>query len=83
MIKGVLDLFFGLITSLLDLLPAADFSPVFDNAVVGFFKNIIGLMLFFIPKDAFIVIISSVVFWVGLQFVWAVVEFILKKFMLS
>lgn len=83
MIKGVLDLFFNLIVSLLDLLPAADFSCIFDSVALDFFKNIISFMLFFFPQDLFIAIITSVLFWVGIQFVWAVIEFIIKKFMLS
>ena len=83
MIKGLLDVFFNLITYLLDFLPVADFSTVFNAESLGFFKNIISFMLYFFPLDLFSVMLSSVIFWVGVQFVWAVIEFILKKFMLS
>ena len=83
MIKGLLDVFFNLITYLLDFLPAADFSTIFNAEVLSFFKNIISFMLYFFPIDLFAVMLSSVIFWVGVQFVWAVIEFILKKVMLS
>lgn len=83
MIKGLLDVFFNLITYLLDFLPAADFSTIFNAEALSFFKNIISFMLYFFPIDLFAVMLSSVIFWVGVQFVWAVIEFILKKFMLS
>lgn len=83
MIKGLLDVFFNLITYLLDFLPAADFSTIFNAEALGFFKNIISFMLYFFPIDLFAVMLSSVIFWVGVQFVWAVIEFILKKVMLS
>ena len=83
MIKSVLDVFFDLIMYLLDYLPSADFSIIFNEEALSFFKNILSFMLFFFPVDLFTVLLSSVIFWVVLQFAWSVVEFILKKFMLS
>jgi len=83
MITAILDTFFGLIIYLLDLLPAADFSVVFNTEGLDFFKNIVSYMLFFFPSDLFVATLSCVCFWVVIQFGWAVVEFILKKFMLS
>ena len=83
MIKGLLDVFFNLITYLLDFLPAADFSTIFNAEALSFFKNIISVMLYFFPSELFAVMLSSVIFWGGVQFVWAVIEFILKKVMLS
>ena len=83
MIQGILDTFFNLITYLLDFLPSFDFSTIFNNDALNFFKNIMSFMLYFFPRDLFVSIFSSVAFWVSLQFIWAVIEFILKKFMLS
>lgn len=51
MITAILDTFFGLIIYLLDLLPAADFSVVFNTEGLDFFKNIVSYMLFFFPSD--------------------------------
>lgn len=83
MITAFLDLFFSLITYLLDFLPPADFSVVFNSEGLNFFKNILSYMLFFFPNDLFTTFMVCVCFWLVVQFVWAVIEFILKKFMLS
>ena len=83
MITAVLDTFFNLIIYLLDFLPAADFSVIFNTEGLNFFKNIISYMLFFFPIDLFIATLTCVCFWIVVQFAWAVIEFILKKFMLS
>ena len=83
MITAILDTFFCLITYLLDFLPAADFSVVFNSEGLNFFKNIVSYMLFFFPSDLFVAFITCFCFWVVIQFAWAVIEFILKKFMLS
>ena len=83
MITAILDTFFNLIVYLLDFLPVADFSIIFNAEGLNLFKNIISYMLFFFPNDLFIATLTCVCFWVVVQFVWAVIEFILKKFMLS
>ena len=83
MITAILDVFFNLITYLLDFLPSADFSVVFNSEALSFFKNIVSFMLFFFPSDLFTAALGCVCFWVVIQFAWAVIEFILKKFMLS
>ena len=82
MVLEFLDLIFSFINSFLDILPSLDFNFINLDAVNEFFKYI-SYMLYFYPSDLFIAQMTCVIFWIGAQFAWAPIEFVIKIFMLS
>lgn len=54
-------------------------APVALPSWFGSFSNMIATALFFFPADVWAALISSIVFWTGVNMVYALIEWILKK----
>lgn len=46
---------------------------------LGDFMDLIANAMMFFPIDVWVIIIANVVLWIGIQFAWAVFEWIYKK----
>ena len=74
-IEGLFNLIFGVIIFIISFIPSGVTLP--DWAIS--FYNLISKALYFFPPDVFTTIISVVVANTGVQFVWAIVEWVYKK----
>ncbi len=76
-IRLVFDLFLTLIKTIIEL---ADVIPIFDLPDWGLhFTSMFIKCLSFFPFEIWSVLISNILLWVGIHFVWSVVEWIYIK----
>lgn len=83
MVLELLNMFFEFVNTFLEFLPGFDFSTYINMDAINEFFKYVSYMLYFYPIDLFTAQLACVVFWIGAQFAWAPIEFIIKKFMLS
>lgn len=75
-IEGICSLFFGLIHLLIGALSFSGFTvPAWSADAAA----LLGRALFFFPVDVWSVVIGSFLFWTGVHFVYAILEWIWKK----
>lgn len=74
-IELILGPIFGLINSLINLIPSGYSLP---NWGVNFF-TVVSRALAFFPKPAFMIIIANIAFWLTLHMTWAIIEWVYKK----
>ncbi len=75
-IEGILNLIFGLVYELASAIPSTIYN--LPNWLVTALKLIkTGLGIF--PKDVWIIVISNGLFWLSIQFTWAIIEWLYKK----
>lgn len=46
---------------------------------LGDFMELVANAMMFFPIDVWVIVIANVVFWLTIQFTWAVIEWIYKK----
>lgn len=66
----------GLLNLIVSLVPDIGYSTI---SVVEIFRNFIALGLYFFGTTPFVLVLGSVVFWSGVHFAWAIIEWVYKK----
>lgn len=78
MVTNILSGIFNLLENLVALIPdMSDVTTGFGN--LDMFIAALGYGFIVFPLPLFLFFIANVVFWLGLQFVWAIIEWIYKK----
>lgn len=75
-IAGLLIPVFALIDFIITLIPS--FNTVSGTPFAGFY-DFIGIGLYFFGTAPFILVISSVLFWSGVELAWSIIEWIYVK----
>lgn len=75
-LKLVLSPIFMLLNGVVDIIPGGFMTEGFDISGIIF---LISQAFVIFPYDLFQLIIGNVMFWLELQFVWAIVEWVYKK----
>lgn len=75
--EALLGLLFDLVKFIITLLPDALFE--LPEYAVDFI-SMVSKGLFFFPADLFYVCIGNILCWLGIQFGWAFIEWVYKKF---
>ena len=74
-VEGILDLLYGLLFSIVDMLPVlGDLPGWIDNTL-----NVLSYGLMFFPLDVFVTVVGSFAFWMSAHMVWAFIEWVYKK----
>ena len=72
----IFDVFFGLIYFLMNLLPSLPVQSVVD---ISAFINLLKTGLYFFGTNSFYLAIGSLIFWLGIDLGWGVIEWLYKK----
>lgn len=73
---GLLSIIFSAVYGICYLMPSAAYSlPSWSVSALKVIST--GLKIF--PSDVWMICIANGVFWIGLQFTWAIIEWIYKK----
>jgi len=78
-VESICNIFFGLIEFFIAMLAA----PLNIPAWIGDAAVVVGYGLMIFPLDIWAFCFGSFFTWTGIQFAWAVVEFIIKKIPLA
>lgn len=74
-IEGILTLIFSLVNWIISFLPQGLALPNWLTSFVSF----LGTGLSFFPSNVFTILLSNVAFWLTVQMVWAIIEWVYKK----
>lgn len=73
----IFALIFLVVKTLISYFPSiANYIPVLWASYTG---QLLDIAFTFFPKDVFETIIDNVVFWMGIQFAWAIIEWLYRK----
>lgn len=64
-----------LINFLISLFPEGMNIPNWANSTILLLSK--GLSIF--PRDVWVAVLSNIAFWVSIQFIWAIIEWVYKK----
>ena len=70
---------FWVLGAIVFLFPDLSFLDFFDSYSFQPFIDIISPAFAIYPYWLFVLVISNVIFWIGIQFTWAVIEWLYKK----
>lgn len=75
----IIELFFSpiflLIKTVINLIPSQTVLPLWTIDLT----NLLSKGLIFFPSDVWAIVIGNIVFWLSLQFMWAIIEWVYKK----
>lgn len=74
-VKLLTEPIFGLIDSIIDLIPEGTSIPEWLSYTIDILKYPMSIF----PSDVWIALLSSVSFWYVAQLTWAIIEWIIKK----
>lgn len=66
---------FSLMNFLLSFLPVLSDLPLWGNSAMRLLSY--GLMFF--PSDVWVVVITNITFWIGIQISWSIIEWVYRK----
>ena len=76
-VEAILSLIFSFFGFIISLIPENILSNnVFDTS--GFTSFISNAFVIF-PSNLFLVIVANITFWLGVQMLWAIIEWVYKK----
>ena len=75
----LLTLIFRLFNLIINLLPDLSYIDPLSGFDISGFIYILAYGFFIFPFELFIIFIGNMIFWLGVQMVWAVIEWIYKK----
>ena len=75
----LLTLIFRLFNLIINLLPDLSYIDPLSGFDISGFINILAYGFFIFPYQLFMIFIGNMIFWLGVQMVWAVIEWIYKK----
>ena len=81
-LEGILSLLFSVIAGIIDLIPVKPYADAMGGfaADLTAFIEFLSYGFYIFPVELFLIFIGNVLFWLGLQMVWAIAEWIYKKF---
>lgn len=75
-VEGLFNLLVGLVELVIGLFP----SITVPSVSTGLTVKLLSWGLYFFPLDLWVLVIGNIVFWLSIQFIWACVEWVYKKF---
>lgn len=76
----IIKVLFALIEFIIDLLPnMSSLGESLSNVDISGFMTFLAYGFAIFPFSLFMIFISNVLFWLGVQMVWAIIEWIYKK----
>jgi len=77
LIELLLSPLFALINFILGLIPDLTFGADFSN--ITWLIDIMAFGFWIFPLSLFLIFLANILFWLGVQMLWAIIEFIIKK----